>query len=273
MKLLCGIAIVISGCTINGKAYGPGAQSPSSPSGPATSPTSGAAATPAAPASDDRSDLYTSDGRVREDARYYKEPPYLSEPADPWAAVAGDQPLRWSAEAAGHWTLRGNEIECTAKHDHCLVKDAWFTVSMSDLERSTKMIGAGVHVFGPEGPVNPWNSRGSGGSTDRYIAYRTVPATKHNLVPGAIVIGLSRDSGLPRSGIGAVEAFWWYGELEEADFDVGVYKLKGYNDTLALPGARVAVLSWKPGEKVQILGGKRRDQLGVKASDVLLPDK
>ena len=52
-----------------------------------------------------------------------------------------------------------------------------------------------------------------------------------------------------------------------------MYKLKGYDDTLPLEGARVAVLVWKENTKVKILGGKQRDQLAVKASDVFLPPK
>jgi hypothetical protein len=275
------IAVLLSGCVVNGKSYAPGSSSTASNGGGA-SPSATNASSPASagasgqPASDDRSYLYTSDGRVREDARYYKEPPYLSAPADPWAAVQGDYPLRWSEEAANHWTLRGNESPCTAVQDHCLVKDAWFFVKQADIDRKVDrpamQISAMVGIFGPTGPKNAWNARAMVNG-ENLLAYRTVPATKQNLVPGAIVIGLSRESGLPKTGIGAVEAFWVYGELEEVQLDLGVYKLKGYDDTLPLEGARVAVLVWKEHTKVQILGGKKRDQLAVKPSDVFLPPK
>jgi hypothetical protein len=283
------IAVVLSGCVVNGKAYGPGGSStPSSPSG-AGAPSGGTAASSAttagstsdasgqqgAPASNDRSDLYTPDGRVREDARYYKEPPYLSAPADPWAAVQGEYPLRWTEAAAEHWTLRGNESPCTAMQDHCLVKDAWFFVKQSDIDskvdRPMMQISAMVGVFGPTKPAIAWNARPSVNG-DNLIAYRTVPATKHNLVPGAIVIGLGRERW-PHSAIGAYEAMWYYGEVEEVQIDLGVYKLKGGNDTLPLEGARVAVLVFKENTKVKILGSKKRDQLAVKPSDLFLPPK
>ena len=287
------IAVVLSGCVVNGKAYGPGSSStPSggasnsgaSGGGAASGPSGGTASSDAsggtassggAQAGNDRSDLYTPDGRVREDARWYKEPPYLSAPADPWAAVQGEYPLRWTEEAANHWTLRGNESPCTAVQDHCLVKDTWFFVAQRDIDskvdRPLMQIVAMVGVFGPTKPAHAWNARPSVHGDD-LIAYRTVPATKQNLVPGAIVIGLGRERW-PNTAIAAYEATWYYGEVEEVQLDLGVYKLKGYGDTLPLEGARVAVLMWKENTKVKILGGKKRDQLAVKASDVFLPQK
>jgi len=267
--------VLLSGCVVNGKPYGSGSTTPSSTppsSAPPPSQASSSAAPPTAP--DDRSDLYTADGRVREDARYYKEPPYLSAPADPWAAVTGDQPLRWTAEAAGHWTIRANESPCTAREDHCLVKDTWFFVRQSDLDRHAQYkaarVQAAVGVFGPDGPARPWNARSSVHG-DNLTAYRTVPATRKNLVRGAIVIGLTRESTLPRTGIGALEASWVYGIVEDVNIDLGTYQLEDFNDTLPLEGARVAVLFWKQGGTVQIIGGKPRDQLAVSANDVFAP--
>jgi hypothetical protein len=265
------IAILMSACTINGKAYGPGTKTTASSS---TSDSS-AANSSSKPSQQPSSDLYTNDGRVREDARYYKEPPYLTAPADPWAAVQGDQPLRWPADKADHWTIRDNEADCTAKQDHCLVKDTWFIVRVSDIERAKKhpgSVSAAVAVFGPEKPAKPWNGQ-SNVTGDDYIAFRTVPATKKNLVAGALVIGLTRGRPMPKTGRQALEAFWTYGVLEEAKLDLGVYQLKDYPDTLPLEGARVAVLSWRPGENVQIIGGKKRDELAVSANDVFMPEK
>jgi hypothetical protein len=103
------------------------------------------------------------------------------------------------------------------------------------------------------------------------IAYRTVPATKANLVPGALVIGLPRERGIPRSGIAAVETAWLFGPLEYVDYDLGVYRIKDAPDTLPLEGARVAVLQYREGGKVEIVGNKRRDQLAVSPNDVFLP--
>jgi hypothetical protein len=274
------LVVMLSGCVVNGKAYRPGSSSSSStpPASPAaSSPASAASGTQpvGAPAAEgDRSDLYTPDGRVREDARYYKEPPYLSAPADPWAAVQGEQPLRWTEEAANHWTLRGNEITCDAAHDHCLVKDAWFFVKPSDLDRHAQYkaskVTAAIAVFGPTRPAQPWNARPQVNG-ENLIAYRTVPATKKNLVPGALVIGLGREHILPRTAISAYEASWYFGELESVDYDLGVYQLKDFDDTLPLEGARVAVLEWRENTKVKIVGGKKREELAVKANEVFLP--
>lgn len=52
-----------------------------------------------------------------------------------------------------------------------------------------------------------------------------------------------------------------------------MYQIEGYEDTLILSGARVAVLQWKPGGKVAIIGNRPRNQLGVRAQDVFLPLK
>lgn len=249
-RVAFGIAILVSGCSINGKSYGPGASSASSPS----QSTSGFEPTAQGPA----------------DGQYHKLPPYSTEPADPWVAVVGDQPKRWSADDADHWVVRGNDWDCSAAHDHCLDKDAWFIVRDRDLER--ELTSATVHVFGPEEPAIAANAR-SNRVGDPYTAFRTVPATKANMVVGATVVGLGRDTPALGSGQHAVDASWNYGTVEEVDFDVGVYKLKGARDTARLTGARVVVLSWHPGGKVKIVGAHKREQLAVKSADVFLPEK
>jgi hypothetical protein len=271
----CAWVIVLGGCVVNGTPYGPGGSTTPPPAAPATN-RQGARTEQGAqpPAADDRSDLYTADGRIREDARYYKEPPYLSAPADPWIAVVGDQPRRWTEEAANHWTMRANDEACTARRDHCLVQDTWFFVKRSDIERHAQhpaaQVTAAVGVFGPSGAARPWNAR-SNVNGDNLIAYRTVPATKANLVPGALVIGLPRERGIPRSGIAALETAWLFGPLEYVDYDLGVYRIKDGHDTLPLEGARVVVLQFTEGGKVEIVGPKHRDQLAVSPNDVFLP--
>jgi hypothetical protein len=274
MKLL-GLGIVIiatgaPGCSLAARVSGPSGTGPSASSGtgPTTSPR------PHQPPN--HADLY-GDARpaAPADGVYHDLPPYPSAPADPWAGVDGDQPKRWSAEAADDWVVRGNEGDCSAAHDHCLVTDTWFIVRDRDLERGKEYGSnseATVHVFGPKEPAQPANT-GSVRVGDPYTAFRTVPATKTNIAPGSIVIGLNRTTPKLGSGQHAVNAYWSYGVVEEVDFDVGTYKCKNARDTSVLTGARVVVLSWHPGEKVKIVGGKKRDQLAVKASDVFLPDK
>ena len=267
-RLGFGIAMVVAGatgCTVNGKTFGP-----TTPLGGSTSSSSGSTREPGTLGSG-----FAADDPAPADGQYHKLPPYPAAPADPWAAVSGDQPKRWSADDADHWVVRGNDGDCSAAHDHCLDKDTWFIVRDRDLERArdnTINASATVHVFGPEGPAQAANT-GSNRVGDPYTAFRTVPATKANLAPGAIVIGLPRDTPTLGSGQHAVNASWSYGIVEDVDFEIGTYKFKGAGDTSRLTGARVVVLSWHEGEKLKIVGGKKRDQLAVKASDVFLPDK
>lgn len=243
--------ILLAGCIVNGRSV----VGPSSPS---------AAAAPGS----------TSDAPNDPEDPYTTDPPYAAAPANPWAGVAGDQPVRLPREQADHWVVRSSKARCTALRDHCLVKETWFFVQQSMIDRKAKhssvQIPAAPAVFGPDRPYTPANTRSPLQSTEDAIAFRTVPATKQNMVPGARVIGLPHGD-LPESGVAAVGAGWVFGELESVDFAAGVYQLKDYPDTMPLVGARVAVLAWRPGGKVEIVGTQRRDQLAVNARDVFAP--
>lgn len=262
-------AWLLGACVVNGQPYGGGASTTPPPGPP---PSSSGAQRP--PTGYESAGVYEPDGSVRGDVRYYTEPPYSNAPVDPWAAVAGDQPLRWSADAARNWKATSTDAACTARIDHCLVRETWFFVSPADIEaqvrRPLAQVSAAVGVFGPDGPARPWNAQSRVQGQD-LIAYRTVPATKANLIVGELVIGLPRDRGIPRSGISALETGWVYGTLESVDYDLGVYQIKGYRDTLALEGARVPVLQYREGGRVEIVGNRRREQLAVRASDVFMP--
>ena len=218
-------------------------------------------------------DRYEQDGRVRSDARWYKEAPYLPSPADPWAAVSGDQPLRWTEAQAAKWTARGDQNACTAKEDHCLVKDAWFFASESDIVRKkthpAAHVGVAVAVFGPKELLRPWNAQ-SRLKSPPFVAYRTVPATKATLAPGALAIALPGDRPLT-DAIGAVEGFWVLGIVDSVDLAAGTFKLVDYSADYPLHYARVAVLSWREGGKVEIVGGKKRDKLAANAKELFLP--
>jgi hypothetical protein len=247
--------LLVSGCVVNGRSV----------VGPSTSPQPSSSSTA----------VETSTGEARDpDDPQTTDPPYPTAPADPWAAVAGDQPLRLPRERADHWIVRGSQTQCTAVRDHCLVKETWFFVQQSMIDRKAQypnvLISAGPAIFGPDRPYTPANTRSPLQSTADAIAFRTVPATKRNLVPGAYVIGIPHGD-LPYSGVSAIGAGWQYGELESVDYDAGVYQLKDYPDTMPLAGARVVVLAWKPGGKVEIVGKQRREQLAVSAADVFLP--
>jgi hypothetical protein len=214
---------------------------------------------------------YPEATRTSETARYDKLPPYLSAPADPWAGVAGDQPLRWSEDDARYWIIRANEGDCTAAHDHCLIRDAWFTEADMARDRTVYRY-AYPRVFGPDAPTNPKNASvgGSFSEDQGYTAYRSVPATRANLQPGALVLVLE-DKKLPYDGRQAVEASWIIGPLDRVDHDNHKLYIVGRDKPEWLSAARVVVITWRPGEKIQIVGGAKRDSLAVSAKDVFLP--
>jgi hypothetical protein len=201
---------------------------------------------------------------------YAKLPPYPAAPADPWRGVVGDQPRRWSEDRARQWMIRGDELACTAARDHCVDPDAWFFVTIADHDRGLP-VAAGWDVFGPTGPASAQNVRRSGLAGDSgWRALRTVPATRDNLVRGAGVVTLERGAPLPASGVASHDTPWLYGLVDEVDLAAGTFTLANHEGALPLWGARVVVLAWEPGGKVQIVGGKLRSELGVKASETFV---
>lgn len=247
------IALWSIGCVVNGKAFGPSVAS----AGPSGGGSTGAPQRNSASATDTR--------------------PRPAEPADPWAAVNGDQPVRWPKDAANHWKIEVTPQTCTAREDHCLLEDTWFIVRYADLERASRgfmrSFAAGPAVLGPTTPATPWNARHAEviHSETGWVAYRTVPATKRNVATGASIIGLAADAGLPQSARDAYEAAWRCGTVESVDFEHATYRIAGDAADRPLAGARVVVLSYRPGGKVEIVGGKPRDQLAVSASEVFVP--
>ena len=254
-----GLAVLISACTINGKSYGPG--SSSSKSNDASSSSAGNSSSNSG-AGEAKKPYSFNDGLA----------PYPTAPADPWIAVQGDQPTRWPEEAADHWKVRSDQHDCNAKADHCLQKDAWFFVRDRDVERYMPAT-AGWAVFDHEGKAaHAWNGRGVTPGPSEFTAFRTVPATKSNIKVGTAVIALPRDAGKLGSEVDSHNATWYYGFVEEVDHDGGFFTIKNKQDSFKLWGARVIVLQWKPGGKVETVNGFQRNNMAVKASDVYLPE-
>lgn len=249
-----GLAVLLSACTVNGKSYGPGSSS-SAKSNDATTASSNSSG-------DTKKPYSFNDGLA----------PYPTAPADPWLAVQGDQPKRWAEDAASRWKVRSDAHDCTAKADHCLQKDAWFFVRDRDVERYMPTT-AGWSVFDHEGkPAQAWNGRGVSPGATEYTAFRTVPATKANIKVGTAVIALPRDAGKLESENGSYNASWYYGFVEEVDHDGGFFTIKNREDSFKLWGARVIVLQYKPGGKVEPVNGFSRNSMAVKATDVFLPE-
>jgi hypothetical protein len=197
-------------------------------------------------------------------------PPYPDAPHDPWLAVTGDQPFRLTEDELGRWRWRAEEFACTAAHDHCLPGNIWMLEQDADKERGGEARTGAPYGFGPEEPAVPGNLR-SNNLRENFTAYRTVPATKKNLVPGALVFALSFPKKHPGSGADAVQTTWKIGVVDRVDWDMGFVYLKGQKKQLWTSSARVGVLSWRPGEKVQILGDAKKEALAVAPGDVVLP--
>ena len=253
-------AALCTACTINGKSYGPSVGGGGGGGGGGTS--SENAAPDGMPTSSMTMGERWHMGAPDEGANTGL-PPYPTAPQDPWLGVRGDQPL---VRARDRWDTRGTAGDCSGAHDHCLEADTWFIVWTENVGKRDRLAHGKVGIFGPSGHTV---SDGAG----PYTAYKTVPATRANMVPGALVFGFPRPDPVPEGLNDAVRLPWAFGVLKSADPDVGVYNLEGYEDSLMLSGARVAVLQWKPGGKVEIIGNKPRNQLAVRAKDVFLPDK
>ncbi|MFN0248374.1 MAG: hypothetical protein ACKV2T_15895 [Kofleriaceae bacterium] len=204
--------------------------------------------------------------------RYETMPPYPRAPHDPWAGVAGDQPRHVAVPSEGLWVVRSNDHACTAAVDHCFLPEAWFVEEDASARRASFRTGS-VIAFGAHGPTRPTNARTSAGiPSEPFTAYRTVPATRKHLVPKALVISLSFDKPTIDRGAEVFERSWNIGVVESIDWDLGLVFFEGQPDrAYAIAGTRVAVLSWRPGGKVAIVGDRARDELAVKATDVTLP--
>lgn len=199
--------------------------------------------------------------------------PISSAPADPWAGVAGDKPITFGkrfteVRSYERWLVRDDHAPCTAMRDHCLPAIAWLVVESPT--RDDIQIGRPA-AFRPDGPDTPYESGAPLGRDNPYIAYRTVPATKKNLVAGVIASALEFPTASPKTPIAAF-TYWFTGTVERVDWDMGFVYLVGREAPMMITATRVAVMSYTPGGKVTILGGKKRDELAVSAADVIVPE-
>ncbi len=200
-------------------------------------------------------------GYVRGNDQYL---PISSEPADPWAGVSKGLPVKLDIEIE-RWWIRDESLPCTAAHDHCLPAHAWLWVK-NEVNASTLRTAYPV-VFTKWGPKRP--APLANGDSPPYTAYRSVPATKKNLVVGARVFAFP-DSETP-TGTDDVYLHWQMGIVERVDWDLGMLFLQEMQQPFFITAARVAVLSYEPDAGVKILDGRKRDELAVKPADLVLP--
>lgn len=185
--------------------------------------------------------------------------------ADPWAAVKGDKPVTIDDTIAANrrFEAREQKLDCTAARDHCIPAIAWMWLDGSVASGLARLV-----VYTPEGPTTPNCCMITGISTGRdYVAYRTVPATKQNLVPGVMAFAFGKP--FPTE-VTEIWGDWYYGKVERVDWDLGFVFLEGNGEPRMLTSARVAVMTYDD-KQLTILGDKKRDQLAVSAKDVILP--
>jgi len=262
-------AALLGGCVkVNGKSYGLGASDDSaSKASPASGGSSSSSGTPGqtAPTSRDESRLPP--------APNFDPDPYPTTVADPWAGVEGDQPRKLSEKDANHWYASRDKHACTAAIDHCFTRPLWLIEqdASRDNDRETYRRSGVAFAFTPDGGTVEPHHGGWPGTTVAYTAYRTVPATRKNLVPGATMWSLAFEFKHPESQMSVFENGWAIGLVDRVDWDMGFVYLKGQKQPYWISAARVAVLSWRPGGKVTIMGGGTRDSIKVAASEVILP--
>jgi hypothetical protein len=190
--------------------------------------------------------------------------PVSREPASPWAGVSKGHPVKLDFTFE-HWWIRDESLSCTAAVDHCLPAASWFWVK--NVVETTTLKTAYPVVFTTDGPKRP--APLANGDKPGFTAYRSVPATKKNLVAGARVFAFP-DQPLP-NGTDGVYDRWQMGIVDRVDWDLGMLFFKEMEQPFFITAARVAVLSYESDAGVKILDGKKRDELAVKAADLVLP--
>lgn len=189
--------------------------------------------------------------------------PVSSAPAHPYAGVLDGKPVVLVLD--DHWWIRDESLPCTAARDHCLPAQAWFwvpdDVSPTPVRRALPMVftAGGPRRPGPVNPVGP----------EPYVAYRTVPATKQHAVAGARAI-VFPDQPYPQRG-DHVYNTWHTGIVDRVDLDLEMVFLRGDDAAYPLTATRIAVLAYRPGKPIEILDGKRREDLAVSPADLFVP--
>jgi hypothetical protein len=269
LRIRLPLALAACGVKVNGKSYGLGGNSSpaaSSTSSPAASSTSSSASgssasssTSSSSASNDDEPDHVKNDRIRDQACLSK-PGHI---ADPWAGVDGDQPKLIPTRLI-HRGLEETTTECTAANDHCLRECAWLIGNDSD-ELDTAITSYRYDEAG--------HFQDDAGAP--YRAYRTVPATKRMLVKGAILAVPGSDAtsrvGPSSQTFGRDGSYWIIGTLDRVDWKAGKVYLVGSPNPAWLSTTRVAVLRYKRGGKVEILGGRKRNELAVRADEVFAP--
>ncbi len=269
------LALAACGVKVNGKSYGPGGGGTSSGGGGSTATPGGGETAAAGGGGTGGGDAGDSASPGDSDQPQYAPaptacyqgnkvaPPYSLTPVDPWIAVQGDRP----ASVTNANLPPRADADCSALHDHCLRECAWHVASTGDLDTTP----TDANVMSPRA-TQGWGGRDISGTELRAkSAFRTVPATRRHLTPGAIVVALPYPTRLPTGEADGMEVEWSIGTLDRVDWKAGKMFMVGSSNPFWLSVTRVAVLSYREGGKVEILAGRKRTELAVRPDELFLP--
>ncbi len=175
-----------------------------------------------------------------------------SAPIDPWRAVDHGRP-RVLPHATGPY-VDSDQVRCDAAHDHCLLDCAWLVTTSQPT--ATRLALAYERVATADGFDRV-------GTDEAFVAYRSLPVTRRDLDVGALVLVLE---GLP-----PLDDVWTLGRVESIDWASEVLHVHGQRRDYPLASARIAVLSYTRGGKVEVVGGLRPDQLVIRPDELFLP--
>lgn len=183
-------------------------------------------------------------------------------PVDPRLAVDGDRPRVVPHETRPRVYVGGGE-RCDASLDHCLQDCAWLVSrapAAGELPVATQFIATRSGFESTQRVDGHVVKLGAG---DAYQAYRSLPVTRTNVAPGTLV--LVNGDWLGR------EAVWQLGEVESIDWYAGSLQLRDHRPgNFALSHARVAVLRYVPGGRVEYVNGFGPDRLAIAPDELIL---
>ncbi len=256
-------ALLLAACgvKINGKTYGAGGTGGANSSAPAGGSGGGSVATTTAGAASDDTRGTHGGG----DAPLYAPPPtrclslksgeflpYPETPVDPWIAVGGERPI-----SVDTWNAKRPAADCSAMHDHCLRECVWFEAGQEAHFLKPRLAGYDLGYRNDQTMIDD----------DVPVIYRTVPATRRQLTPGVIVTAVEYPNRTATEEGGG----WRMGRLDRVDHKSGKFYMVGEAQPFWLSAARVAVLSYRVGGKVDILDGRKRAELAVRPDELFLP--